>query len=159
MSQRLDRLNMLDRYTRIPTVSREVTPAMVEEVRAFWRDLGLDLQPLSPESGDGTPALFGEVSGPAGAPSLLLYGHYDVQPTGDPALWVWNDVVCDPFAPTYFLDGVPVDPATLADQDLDRVQMVARGGCDNKGQHMANIFGVLDAARAGALRWTVNPWW
>jgi acetylornithine deacetylase/succinyl-diaminopimelate desuccinylase-like protein len=156
MSQRLDRLNLLDRYTRIPTVSREVTPAMVEEVRVFWRGLGLELEPLLPESGEGTPVLFGEVSGPMGAPTLLLYGHYDVQPTGDPGLWVWNDVACDPFVPAYFLDGALVDPATLGEPDLDRVQMVARGGCDNKGQHMANIFGVLDAARAGTLRWTVK---
>ena len=43
MSSRHDRLALLDRYLRIPTISREVTPAMVEDVRAFWRDLGLDL--------------------------------------------------------------------------------------------------------------------
>jgi acetylornithine deacetylase/succinyl-diaminopimelate desuccinylase-like protein len=156
MSGRRHRLELLDRYTRIPTVSREVTVGMVEEVRRFWRDLGLDLEPLTPESGAGTPVLYGEVAGPAGAPALLLYGHYDVQPTGDPALWVWNGVACDPFTPTYFLDGRQVDPATLADDDLDRVLMVARGGCDNKGQHMANVLGVLDAARAGTLRWTVK---
>lgn len=156
MSARRQRLELLDRYTRIPTVSREVTQAMVEDVRRFWRDLGLELEPLSSESGAGTPVLYGEVAGPPDAPSVLLYGHYDVQPTGDPALWVWNDVACAPFTPTYFLDGRQVDPATLADDDLDRVLMVARGGCDNKGQHMANILGVLDAARAGTLRWTVK---
>lgn len=156
MPLRHQRLSLLDRYTRIATVSREVTPAMVEDVRSFWHDLGLDLQPLSPESGDGTPVLFGEVQGPTGAPTVLLYGHYDVQPTGDPALWVWHDVACSPFVPTYFVDGVHVDPAGLGENDLDRVQMVARGGCDNKGQHMANILGALDAARAGTLRWTVK---
>ena len=34
--------------------------------------------------------------------------------------------------------------------------MVARGGADNKGQHLANILGALDAARAGTLRWRVR---
>ncbi|HEU5321665.1 MAG TPA: hypothetical protein VFX28_12725, partial [Methylomirabilota bacterium] len=106
--------------------------------------------------GTGTPALWGEIPGPAGAPTLLLYGHYDVQPTGDLARWVWQDVKCDPFVPTYFLDGRRVEPAALDDAALDGVLMVARGGADNKGQHVANILGALDAARAGTLRWRVR---
>jgi acetylornithine deacetylase/succinyl-diaminopimelate desuccinylase-like protein len=156
MSQRQDRLALLDRYTRIPTVSRQVTPEMVAEVRALWRGQGLDLEPLLPADGQGTPALYGEIPGPPGAPTVLLYGHYDVQPTGDPALWVWHDVPCSPFEPAYFLDDRRVDPTTLPEDDLDRVVMLARGGCDNKGQHLANILGALDAKRAGTLRWTVK---
>ncbi|HEU5319640.1 MAG TPA: dipeptidase, partial [Methylomirabilota bacterium] len=87
MSSRHDRLALLDRYLRIPTISRQVTPAMVEDVRAFWRDLGLELTVLPVPDGSGTPALWGEIPGPAGAPTLLLYGHYDVQPTGDLERW------------------------------------------------------------------------
>ena len=156
MSLRQDRLALLDRYTRIPTVSRQVTPAMVEQVRAFWQEQGLALERLTPEDGQGTPVLFGEIPGPPRAPSVLLYGHYDVQPTGDPVLWRWHDVPCAPFEPTYFVHDHPVDPAALTDDELDGVVMVARGGCDNKGQHLANILGALDAARAGTLRWTVK---
>ncbi|HTO12396.1 MAG TPA: dipeptidase, partial [Candidatus Binatia bacterium] len=89
---RHDRLRLLDRYLRIPTISRQVTPAMVEEVRAFWRDLGLDLDLLPVPDGSGTPALWGEIPGPGGAPTLLLYGHYDVQPTGDLERWRWEGV-------------------------------------------------------------------
>jgi acetylornithine deacetylase/succinyl-diaminopimelate desuccinylase-like protein len=87
---------------------------------------------------------------------MLLYGHYDVQPTGDVDQWVWHGVQCPPFEPTYFVDGRQVDPVTLGDEELDGVTMVARGGCDNKGQHIANILGALDAARAGTLQWTVK---
>jgi len=147
---------MLDRYLRIPTISREVTPAMVEDVRAFWRDLGLDLTLLPVPGGGGTPALWGEIPGPAGAPTLLLYGHYDVQPTGDLARWQWEGVACRPFEPTYFHGGRPVDPRTLDDRALDDVTVVARGGADNKGQHLSNILGALDTARAGRARWRVR---
>ena len=153
---RHERLALLDRYIRIPTVSRRVTPAMVEEVRAFWRENGLELEPLLPADGQGTPALYAELPGPPGAPSLLLYGHYDVQPTGDPALWRWEGVPCAPFVPTYFYRGRQIEPGTLAPAALDEVLVVARGAADNKGQHLANVLGALDAARAGTLRWTVK---
>jgi acetylornithine deacetylase/succinyl-diaminopimelate desuccinylase-like protein len=156
MTTRHGRLTLLDRYVRIPTVSRHVTPEHVAQVREFWREQGLALEPLTPPDGAGTPALWGEIPGPAGAPALLLYGHYDVQPTGDLSKWVWQDVRCDPFVPTYFLDGRRVDPASLDDAALDAVTMVARGGADNKGQHVANVLGALDAARAGTLRWRVR---
>ena len=156
MSSRHDRLAMLDRYLRIPTISREVTPAMVDDVRAFWRDLGLDLTLLPVPGGGGTPALWGEIPGPAGAPTLLLYGHYDVQPTGDLARWQWEGVACRPFEPTYFHGGRPVDPRTLDDRALDDVTVVARGGADNKGQHLSNILGALDTARAGRACWRVR---
>lgn len=156
MTSRHERLEFLDRYVRIPTISRQVTAAMIEEVRALWREQGLALEPILPEDGQGTPALCGEIPGPAGAPRMLLYGHYDVQPTGDPALWRWEGVPCQPFAPTYFHEGRPVEPRSLPASALDGVTMLARGGADNKGQHIANILGALDAARAGTLGWTIR---
>jgi acetylornithine deacetylase/succinyl-diaminopimelate desuccinylase-like protein len=156
VSRRHDRVALLDRYLRIPTISRQVTPAMVDDVRAFWREVGLPLEPLPVPGGGGTPALWGEIPGPAGAPTMLLYGHYDVQPTGDVERWRWQDVACRPFEPTYFHGGRPVDPRTLDDAALDEVTVVARGGADNKGQHLSNVLGALDAAGAGRAQWRVR---
>jgi acetylornithine deacetylase/succinyl-diaminopimelate desuccinylase-like protein len=156
MSSRHDRLELLDRYLRIPTISRQVTPKMIEAVRSLWHGLGLELTPLAPEDGCGTPALYGELPGPAGAPTLLLYGHYDVQPTGDLSRWKWQGVQCEPFVPAYFLEGRAVEPRLVGDQALDELVLVARGGADNKGQHLSNILGAMDAVRAGTAQWKVK---
>lgn len=156
MSARHERLDLLDYYLRIPTISREVTAAMVDAVRAFWRGVGLELEPLAPPTAEGTPALYGELPGPAGAPTLLLYGHYDVQPTGDLARWRWEGIPVKPFEPTYFRAGKPVNPHQLDERLLDEVTVVARGGADNKGQHLANVLGALDAVRSSRAQWKVK---
>src|SRR5207244_5541861 len=80
----------------------------------------------------------------------------DVQPTGDLSRWCWEGVACRPFEPTYFREGKRVDPRALDAKALDDVVVVARGGADNKGQHLANALGALDAVRAETAQWTVK---
>ena len=43
----------------------------------------------------GYPAVYGELAGPAGSPTVMMYAHYDVQPA--PKEQNWDT---DPFVPT-----------------------------------------------------------
>jgi acetylornithine deacetylase/succinyl-diaminopimelate desuccinylase-like protein len=68
----------------------------------------------------GWPMVFAELPGPPGTPTVLLYGHYDVQPA-DP-LELWHS---PPFAP-----------------EIRNGRIYGRGVGDNKGQHLAQILAV-----------------
>jgi cysteinylglycine-S-conjugate dipeptidase len=89
----------LERLMRIPSVSAD--PAAAEAVRssagevaAMLRGTGLaDVEIVSVEGGQ--PAVIASRPGPPGAPTVLLYAHHDVQPTGNRAGWE-----SDPFEPT-----------------------------------------------------------
>ena len=81
----------LERLVRIPSIGYPgYDPANVrasaEATRGILTDAGFDDVRLL-ELGDGHPAVFGERRGPAGAPTVLLYAHHDVQPEGDASAW------------------------------------------------------------------------
>jgi acetylornithine deacetylase/succinyl-diaminopimelate desuccinylase-like protein len=74
---------------------------------------------LVPEVVDtgGHPLIVGTADGPADAPHVLIYGHYDVQPPGPLADWT-----SPPFEP-----------------EIRAGRMYGRGTGDNKGQHLAQL--------------------
>ncbi|MEN6430311.1 MAG: dipeptidase [Coriobacteriales bacterium] len=80
-----------------------------EKTSALLREAGCDVRLL--ELPSGPPAVFGEIPAPQGAPTVLLYAHYDIQPPGDQSAWV---------SPPY----------TLTERGG---RLYGRGAADNKG--------------------------
>jgi acetylornithine deacetylase/succinyl-diaminopimelate desuccinylase-like protein len=84
----------LARLVAIPSISApnypEATHAPLleayEEVVSLFRDAGARmLDPL--ELPDTAPVVLGEIPAPDGAPTVLLYSHYDVVPVGEEKKW------------------------------------------------------------------------
>jgi acetylornithine deacetylase/succinyl-diaminopimelate desuccinylase-like protein len=91
-------LEELERLVRIPSISAEgFDPEPVrrsaEASAEILESAGLRVQLA--EIDGAPPAVVGEVPAPAGAPTVLLYAHHDVQPTGPLELWA-----SAPFEPT-----------------------------------------------------------
>lgn len=89
----------LKRLTAIPSIAFDgFDPARVLEAHdlivSMLRDAGVE-QIDRLELPDTAPVLIATVPGPPGAPTVLLYSHYDVQPAGDESLWR-----TPPFEPT-----------------------------------------------------------
>ncbi|TDB38308.1 MAG: dipeptidase [Actinobacteria bacterium] len=68
-----------------PGFDRAPVLEAAEMTAALFRDAGCDVRML--DLPEGPPAVFGEIAGPAGAPTVLLYAHYDIQPPGEVAEW------------------------------------------------------------------------
>jgi acetylornithine deacetylase/succinyl-diaminopimelate desuccinylase-like protein len=105
---------------RIPSVSanpdfREDVFEAAEFVADRLRDAGADQVEVCPT--DGYPVVYGEKIIDPAAPTVLVYGHYDVQPADPYELWH-----SPPFEPT------------LKDEKI-----YARGACDDKGQMYMHI--------------------
>ena len=84
----------LTRLVAIPSLSEwgfpeHTRPPLLEchqAVVELFRDVGVE-NFRSLELPGTAPIITGEIPAPEGAPTVLLYGHYDVVPAGDDALW------------------------------------------------------------------------
>lgn len=91
-------LEDLSKLVAIPSVSsipdhHADVQRTAEAVAQYARDLGCPDVRIVAEGGQ--PAVIAKFPAPKGAPTVCLYAHHDVQPTGDVALWT-----SDPFQVT-----------------------------------------------------------
>ncbi|MFC4591380.1 M20/M25/M40 family metallo-hydrolase [Sphaerisporangium corydalis] len=82
----------LEELIRIPSVSAD--PAHSEDVRRsaeltarLFDDAGAPDTEILDDVEGGRPAVVARFPAPPGMPTVLLYAHHDVQPTGDPGKW------------------------------------------------------------------------
>lgn len=81
----------LERLVKIPSVSLPGFPPeplhdMARAVSELLASVGCENVRLM-DMPDGYPTVLGEIAGPEGAPTVLLYAHYDVQPPGADGDW------------------------------------------------------------------------
>src|SRR5918992_1051216 len=110
----------MKRYLAIPSIS--ALPEHKGDVRrcAEWTKTEMariGLQNTRLEETPGHPIVYGEWLGAEGAPTILFYGHYDVQPVDPVNLWT-----------------SPPFEATIRDGEI-----YARGAADDKGQVFMHI--------------------
>lgn len=122
----------------IPSISTD--PKHAEDIchAAEWmaaqlRELGMQKVQIYPTTRH--PIVYGEGLGVSGAPTILIYGHYDVQPVDPLNLWKSG----------------PFDPM-VRDEDI-----FARGASDMKGQNLVMLKAVEALVKTGGL--PVNIKW
>ena len=113
-------INELKQFLSIPSISNDPkNQADMRDCANFLRDqlndIGFQQTKIFPTNGH--PIVFGEWLGAPGKPTLLFYGHYDVQPVEPLELWKSK-----PFEPT-----------------IHQGEIYARGSVDDKGQVWMNL--------------------
>ena len=135
-------LRELGELLAFPTISAQPQHRRDIEAAAYWlkehlTKLGLHHVQILPGPNGGAPSVYADWLLASGQPTLLLYGHYDVQPV-DP-LREWR---------------TPPFRATRIGQNL-----FARGASDDKGQFFIHLKAVESyLATVGALPINIKVW-
>ena len=129
-----DLLDQLVEWLRIPSISTGGGDPADLRRAAEWAAAhveraggGVELVQI----GEGNPLVVGDLRASHGGdvPTILIYGHYDVQSVGDPGAWT-----SPPFEPEV-RDG----------------RLYARGASDDKGNYWPLLYAACEMARAGEL--------
>jgi len=133
IEQNKDRfLEELFQLLRLPSVSADPKFAgdvmkAAQAVKANLLSAGCDTAELIETKGH--PVVFGEKIIDPGLPTVVVYGHYDVQPADPYELW----------------DSPPFEP------EIRNEKIYARGACDDKGQMFMHVKALETMTQTGTL--------
>ncbi|MDR3628808.1 MAG: dipeptidase [Desulfocapsaceae bacterium] len=124
-----DHLQQLYTFLKIPSISAQ--PSHKDDIRAAVAFLTAELQGLGLEPEvielQGHPLIYAQSEQRQGRPTLLFYGHYDVQPVDPVDLW----------------DSPPFSP------EIREGWIYARGASDDKGQMYGHLKAIEGFIRTG----------
>lgn len=144
LGQNKDRfLNELLEMLRIPSVSADSRYAEdVKRTADFVADklkaAGADKVEVCPTAGH--PIVYGEKFIDASLPTILVYGHYDVQPADPVELW----------------HSPPFEPVIKNTEEHPEGAIYARGACDDKGQMYMHVKAFECMMQTGSLACNVK---
>jgi len=144
LEQNKDRfLNELLEILRIPSVSADSKYAEdVKRTAAFVAEklkaAGADNVEICPTAGH--PIVYGEKFVDATLPTILVYGHYDVQPADPVELW----------------HSPPFEPVIKQTEEHPEGAIYARGACDDKGQMYMHVKAFESMMNTGSLACNVK---
>ncbi|HEY0789833.1 MAG TPA: dipeptidase [Chthoniobacterales bacterium] len=120
-------LDDLFAFLRFPSISADLQFKADVQACAAWLQARLEQAGLAAETvaTPGNPVVIARNEPRPGRKTVLIYGHYDVQPADPLELW----------------DSPPFEPTVKGDK------LYARGATDNKGQILAHLLGVEQVLR------------
>ena len=136
-------LNELFEFIKIPSVSADMKfKDDVLKAASFLEDnlnqIGADNVQIFPT--DGHPIVYAEKIIDLSLPTVLVYGHYDVQPADPYELW----------------DSDPFDPVVKKTKTHPEGAIFARGACDDKGQMFMHLKAFEAMYKSGELTCNVK---
>lgn len=131
-------LNELIEFLKIPSISADSNYKESVEDAAKWvaaslKSIGCSAVEVIPTPGH--PVVYGECKVDDSLPTILVYGHYDVQPPDPIDLW----------------DSPPFEPVIKKTNIHPEGAIFARGACDDKGQMFMHIKAIENIKSNGEL--------
>jgi acetylornithine deacetylase/succinyl-diaminopimelate desuccinylase-like protein len=131
-------LNELLDLLKIPSISADPAyskdvHSTAEKVAEYLRSAGADVVEICQTAG--YPIVYGEKNMDPSLPTVLVYGHYDVQPADPIELW----------------DSPPFEPVIKKTSIHPEGAIFARGACDDKGQMYMHVKAFEAMVAAGEL--------
>ncbi len=136
--QQQKQLNELVEFLKIPSISADSN--YVNDVRLAAEWVADSLQKVGCQAVEvintpGHPVVYAELIVDISLPTVLVYGHYDVQPPDPLELW----------------DSPPFEPVIKTTEIHPEGALFARGACDDKGQLFMHVKAVENILSQGKL--------